>query len=313
MPDTRTERIAIENREQWLALRRQDVTASIAACLVGAHPYATAYGLWASKTGRIPDDVEETAPMRRGRLLESVAVQLLREDKPEWNIGQHPVGFYYRDPDARIGATPDVLGTDEHGKKIVVQIKSVEASVFRREWQDEDRSITPPMWIVVQAIIEASLTGAERAFVAPMVVSYGLDMPVIEVPLHAGIVGRIKTEVAAFWKLVDQGEAPDPDYARDGDIIGRIFPRDDGSEIDLTADNAFPMLVDQLAEARAEKKLAASREDEAKAGILAKMGGASYARMADGRRVSCRLQQRAGYSVAPSEFRVTRILNGRGR
>jgi predicted phage-related endonuclease len=38
--------------EEWLGLRREDVTASQAAALLGAHPYTTAYQMWADKTGR---------------------------------------------------------------------------------------------------------------------------------------------------------------------------------------------------------------------------------------------------------------------
>jgi len=314
------EKIQITDRESWLKLRQQDVTASVAGALLSdhsggagrrVHPYATAYALWMLKSGRITDDAEETPPMRRGRLLESVAVQMLREDRPEWKIEPYPVGLYYRDPAARVGATPDVLGTDESGKPLVVQIKSVEASVFRREWHDEQGDVTPPLWIVVQAILEAKLTGAERAFVAPLVVSYGLDMPIIEVPIHSGVYDRVKAEVAAFWALVESGTAPDPDLARDGEIIARIFPRDDGSEIDLSGDNQMPELVDQLVTAWADKKSAVARAKEAKGGIIAKMGAASFARIADGRRVSCKLQQSVGYTVGPREFRVTKILGGR--
>jgi len=300
------EKIQITDRESWLKLRQQDITASVAGALLSdhsggagrrVHPYATAYALWMLKSGRITDDAEETPPMRRGRLLESVAVQMLREDRPEWKIEPYPVGFYFRDPAARVG------------KPLVVQIKSVEASVFRQEWHDEQGDVTPPLWIVVQAILEAKLTGAERAFVAPLVVSYGLDMPIIEVPIHSGVYDRVKAEVAAFWALVESGTAPDPDLARDGEIIARIFPRDDGSVIDLSGDNQMPELVDQLVTARADIKSAVAREKEAKGGILAKMGAASFARIADGRRVSCKLIQRSGYSVGPTAFRATKIIS----
>src|SRR5258708_3490433 len=197
------ERNGSESREQWLACRSQDVTASIAGALLGVHPYSTAYGLYLLKKGLIAEDPEETGPMRRGRLLEPVAVQMLREDKPNWTIHDHPIGYYYRDPASRLGATPDVLATDEHGKPGIVQIKSVEPSIFRRDWKNEDGTIEPPLWIVVQGIIEAYLTGAEWAAVAPMVVGFGLEMPVIPIPLHAGILDRLKAEVSEFWQRIE--------------------------------------------------------------------------------------------------------------
>jgi hypothetical protein len=305
------ERIAITDREQWLSMRSQDVTASIAGALLGVHPYSTAYGLYLLKKGMIHEDPEETAPMRRGRLLEPVAVQMLREDRPDWTIHEHPVGFYYRDPEARVGATPDVIATNEHGQRGIVQIKSVEPSIFRRDWKTEDGVIEPPLWIVIQGIIEAHLTGVEWAAVAPMVIGFGVELPVIPIPIHAGIYDRIKAEVATFWDRIEQSQPYDPDYARDGSLIARLYPGDNGVEVDLSGDNEAPMYVDQLEAARAAKKAAEGDEKTAKAALASKIGDAAIARLSDGRRVSHKTQRRAGYFVNETEFRVLRILKGR--
>jgi YqaJ-like viral recombinase domain len=304
-------KVAITSREQWLTCRSQDVTASIAGALLGVHPYSTAYGLYLLKKGLIAEDPEETGPMRRGRLLEPVAVQMLREDRPDWIIHNHPIGYYYRDSVSRIGATPDVLATDEHGKLGIVQIKSVEPSIFRRDWKSEDGTIEPPLWIVVQGIIEAHLTGAEWAAVAPMVVGFGLEMPIIPIPIHAGILERIKFEVAAFWQRIEEGRNYDPDYGRDGSLIAKLYPQDNGAEIDLSSCNETPMFVDQLEAARAAKKAAETDEKSAKAALASKMGEASIALLSDGRRISHKTQSRAGYFVSESSFRVLRVLKGR--
>lgn len=305
------ERIKIENRDQWLAYRSQDVTASIAGALLGVHPYSTAYGLYLLKSGKITEDPEETGPMRRGRLLEPVAVQMLREDRPDWTIHDYPIGYYYRDRDSRIGATPDMLVTNEHHKMGVVQIKSVEPSIFRRDWQCEDRTIEPPLWIVVQAIIEAHLTGAEWAAVAPMVIGFGVEMPIIPIPIHVGILDRIKFEVAAFWQRIEEGRNYDPDYARDGALIAQLYPQDNGCEIDLSTDNETPGYVEMLENAREKKKFAESDEKIAKAALAAKMGDFQIARLADGRRISNKSQSRAAYYVSETNFRVLRVLKGR--
>lgn len=305
------ERIAIENREQWLALRQSDVTASIAGALLGVHPYSTAFGLYLLKTGKITEDPEETGPMRRGRLLEPVAVQMLREDRPDWTIEEYPIGYYFRDPVARIGATPDVFATNEHGKPGIVQLKSVEPSIFRRDWKTESGMVEPPLWIVVQAILETYLTGREWAAVAPLVVGFGLELPIIDIPIHAGIFARIKLEVDQFWQRVADGKAYDPDYARDGSLIAQLYPQDNGVEIDLSGDNEAPMYVDQLETSRAAKKIAESEEKIAKTGLAAKMGEASIALLSDGRRISNKTTNRAGYFVNETSFRTLRILKGR--
>ncbi len=312
------ERIAIESREQWLACRAQDVTASIAGALLGVHPYSTAYGLWLLKKGMIHEDPEETGPMRRGRLLEPVAVQMLREDRPDWTIEEYPIGYYYRDPVARIGATPDVFAINENGEPGIIQIKSVEPSIFRREWKTESGIIEPPLWIIVQAIIESKLTGRPWAAVAPRVIGFGVELPIIPIPVHDGIFERIKREVDGFWKRIEAGENYPADYARDGSLIAQLYPQDNGVEIDLSSDNALPEYIDLLENARAAKKNAETDEKMAKAAILERMGEAAIARIADGRRISNKSQNRnvgckhmPGLFCSQSEFRVMRLVKGR--
>lgn len=312
------ERKAIESHDGWLNDRKQFVTASAAGSLLGIHPYVTAYGLYLAKKGLISDDMEDTPVLRRGRLLEPVAVQMLREDKPGWTVEEYPVGYFYYDNETRIGATPDVFVTDENGRRGVVQVKSVEASIFRRDWKTEHGAIEPPLWIVVQALLEARLTGREFAAVAPMVIGFGIEMPVIEIPIHDGVYARIVSEVDQFWKRIEEGRNYDPDYARDGSLIAQLYPQDNGVEVDLSGDNALPGYVDLLEAARANKKAAKTDEDLAKAAISERMGHAAIARIADGRRISNKSQNRnvgcrhmPGLFCSQSEFRVMRLVKGR--
>lgn len=297
---------AITGRDQWLTLRDHDVTASVAAALMGIHPYATALSLWALKTGRVMEDPEETAPMRRGRLLEPVAVQLLREDYPDWTFSDHPIGLYYRDPAARIGATPDLFAKNEHGQWGIIQIKSVEPSIFRRDWKREDGLIEPPLWIVVQAIIEAHLTGFAWAAVAPMIVGHGLELPLTPVPLHQGIIERVKADVAHFWRTVESGHVPDPNYGRDGSLIEKLYAPD-GSVIDLSADNEVPDLVARKEQLASSKTDIENQQKDIKARLLHKLGSAAAGRIADGRYVSAKRVDRKGYEVGPSSYVDLRI------
>src|SRR5579862_1210871 len=97
----------VGGRDEWLGWRKKNVNASEGACLFGenAHPHLTVYKLWADKGGLLPPDPDNPT-LRRGRLLEPVAVELLREEQPGWKVWQPNV--YLHDLEARIGATPDV-------------------------------------------------------------------------------------------------------------------------------------------------------------------------------------------------------------
>lgn len=70
------ERFKSRNDAAWHRLRSQDITASVAGALLGEHEFTTVFELWALKTGRLFQDFEETPAIKRGRLLEPVAVQM---------------------------------------------------------------------------------------------------------------------------------------------------------------------------------------------------------------------------------------------
>jgi putative phage-type endonuclease len=306
------------DRSEWLAARKQDVTASDASALLGIHPYKTAFELWAEKTGRKPD-AEDNEVFRRGRALEYVAIDFLREDYPDWKITHSYNNRYFRDTDARIGATPDafVRIPDRKGTGII-QIKS--ASDFSmKNWRDpETKEIVPPTYVAVQAIIEATLTGASYAFVALIVSGHTLTLhPPIEIPLHLDLMNRVRREVADFWRLTESGSHPDADWKRDGELLEQLY-QPDGRVLDLRADNSLPGLLDEKATLAEQKSAIEKRQKEIKAELLDKMGLADpsaktsdpttdVARIADGRSITAKRQHRDGYTVKPTSFMDVRV------
>ncbi len=309
-PAAEIESHAIIDRAQWLALRKQDVTASSAAALLGVHQYTTAFELYREKRGEALD-VIETPPMRRGTLLEPVARQVLRDENPEIKFIEPNI--YLRDPAARLGATPDLYAECPRRGFGIVQIKSVAEPVFRSKWKGQidgdPEAIEPPLWIVVQAIIEAHLAKAQWAAVAPLVVGFGLDCPLIEIPLDNNaprVLANIKKATVDFWKCVETGVPPEFDYAKDGERIAALYGVTTGETIDLSRDNRIFEVHDALIAARADKKDATAREDAAKNEILAKMGSAEVAYLGEGRQLSAKQQSRAEHFVKASTFRVIR-------
>lgn len=298
-----------KDRAAWLAARGRDITASVVGALFGEHDYTTEFELWALKTGRAPRLEEDSPQMQRGRLLEPVAVQLLRERYPKWRLTHNAAeNVYFRDPAARLGATPDVIVEKSERGRGVVQIKSVEASAFRRKWLDEEGEPEPPLWIALQATLEAHLTGAEWAAVAPLVISHGLDMPLIDIPIVPGVIDAMKDRSAAFWLMIAEGREPVPDYARDGAIIDRLYSEsDDEHEIDLSGN-------DRVRELLASRRIVADRMRDDKsqieqidAEIKAAMGNAAVAHIGDGRRITWRTRVKAGAVIAPSRARVLQL------
>lgn len=285
-------RHAIKDRGHWLSMRATDVTASVAGAVLGIHPYQTPYGLWSLKSGQTSEDVQETSAMLRGTLLEPAAIEMLKRERPTWRV-DYPLGHYWRHDAIRIGATPDAMAVDpERDGFGVIQVKSVEPRIFRETWVDPDtREILPPMWIAVQALVEAKLTGASWAVVAVMRVGHGVDFDLIEVPIHEGAWARLVAEVGDFWKRVANNDPPPPDFGKDGAMFLANFAGDDAVEIDLAGDNRLLAILDERETLKAAEKAGAEAEKKRKAldaEILSKMGTAGRARAGDGRVVAAK-------------------------
>lgn len=296
------------DRDAWLAARRKDVTASVAGCLLGIHPYMTAYGLWAEKTGQIEPDTEETPALRRGRLLEPVVAAMLREERPDWWVSYAADNTYYRDPTARLGATPDSFARrpDIDGQGIV-QFKTVSEHAFRDNWLDPDtRDVVLPLWIAVQAIVEADLTEAHWATVAAMVVGRGIDLHIIDVPVHAGIRRRVRGAVAEFWALVDAGGRPDVDWKRDGATVLDVYRDSEAAVADLTSDADIDTLVARYLSATEMRSTADKEANLLKPQIIDALGNAEAGETARFQ-ITAKTQIRKAYQVKESSSRPLRI------
>lgn len=303
--------ITPKDRAAWLRARGKDITASTVGALFGEHEFLTAYELWARKTGRITQADDETPAMRRGRLLERVAVDILREDHPDWTIHHNAAeSVYYRDPAHRLGATPDAIVDAPHRGRGIVQIKSVEQTVYRRKWMNEDGQVEPPFWIALQATLEAHLTGARWAAVAPLVVGHGLDMPLIEIDLtHIdGVIAAMRERAADFWQMVEEGREPSPDYGRDGALIESIYAVGDArEEVDLTADAAIADAVERANVARANIQTWTQEAERAETRIKATMGTAEVAHLMGGRKATWKTHRRPNPGGLPTTYRVLRL------
>jgi len=315
------DRIPITSREQWLEARQQDVTASVAGALLGVHEYQTPFSLWALKSGRITEDPMETPAIQRGRLLEPVAEQLYFEKFPDVRKIEGN-DAYFRDPAIRLGGTPDIIVECPERGRGVVQIKSVGAMVFRKKWQpNRDDPAEPPVWIGIQALVEAYLAGAQWAQVAALVVDHGIDLHMVNVPLIPELLQKIISETGKFWANIDAGVEPDPDFRQDEQTIHSMYMALNPCVIDLTADNSLTLDIGRIkgfktiakdAEASAKEL---TNEIKHKVVKAAEDGGVPLGpkdpkpkiKIADGRSISWISYVRKAYSVEPAEVSYLRL------
>jgi hypothetical protein len=242
--------------------------------------------------------------MRRGQRLESVALDILKEDRPNWKIEPNPIpgGVVYVDREHHLACTPDALAFCSRGSG-TVQVKSVHERVFRKSWRSEAGEIELPLPIAIQISQEAMLTHASWACCAALVVDQGIDVHVIDVPIVPAMQTLIYERVAAFWDYVERDVPPPADYGRDLATIKAInLTREPEPEaLDLSGDNEFLDAIDTYD--LATKAIASTKEAQATAEALirAKMEGHGLATANDWL-IRHTLTKRKEYTVKATEF-----------
>jgi predicted phage-related endonuclease len=298
------ERHPITSREQWLELRKKDVTASVVGALWGYHPFTTAASVWAEKMGFMGPTLN-TGPMERGIRLEPVVAAWVQEKRPEWKIEKAAV--YLRDPYLRIGGTPDYFYVDGEGRRGVLQIKTASPSQFEEHWTQD----AAPLWIMLQTLTEAYLEGAQVATIAVLVSdAWTFELYLYDVPRHAAAEARIITAVEKFWRETEKGNQPDLDYDRDGALLNALYPRHVPAKLVDLPPGAVEVLerYERMDEA-IKTATAALEADKNRLKEWLTDAEAGHAIDKDGNEwvVTLRTQEREAYSVKETTFRRLRV------
>jgi predicted phage-related endonuclease len=294
------EQIPVTDRDEWLARRALDLTASDIAAAAGLDRFKTPLQLYAEKTGMIMP-AADNAMMRRGRWLESAVLEAIRDEHPEWDVV--PVKRYYRDTELRLGATPDARAVTDEPGFTNIQCKVVSRPTYERDW-----SAGPPTGYVLQTLTEAMLMGADRSLLAALVIdTYSAELYLHPVPRHEAAEARVRAMAVEFWANIAAGRRPAADYARDAEVIEALHPVSVSEPVlDLSGDNMLPVLLSHYAVQKSAMALAKKALGEIEAEIKEKLGDAEVAEL-PGWRISWKSQHRKEHLVKASDYRVLRV------
>jgi len=297
---SKIEVIPITSRSQWLSERRRDVTASDIGALFGCHPYRTLAQVWGEKH-RAAESRGDLPAMRRGRVMEPAVAEAVREAHPDWHINK--AHSYLRRSEWRLGCTPDYYLEPEGADldlPMILQCKTVSPE----KWQDWNEQ--PPLAYTLQTLTEALVCDAPSAKLAILVMNRALDLHIFDVPRHEAAEARIITATADFWALTE----PPTGWQHDADAVAALFPKDNGKEIDLSADNALPELLQERAVLKAQMSEAEKRCEVIETEVKAKIGDAAKAMLRDWR-ITYKSQHRAEKLMPAADFRVLRIVRNK--
>jgi len=300
------ERHKITSREQWLALRKADVTASAVGALFGVHQYQSLYSLYVEKSGlELP---EETNAMLEWRLmLESTVAAAVERQRPGWRIVK--ATEYLRDSELRLGATPDFYIEGDPRGLGILQAKTIAPAAYKKFWTDGQ----PPFWVSLQNAAELMLEyEADFGAVAGLVIDpWKIECPITDIPRHIGVEARIREAVKKFWDDVAAGREPTPDFGKDADLIAKLYPEEKPLKtVDLSGNNMLPLILAERAKLKHEADKIAQRIDEIETEVKFAIGDAEIASL-PGWSVSFKTQTRKAFSVKATSFRKLNITDNR--
>lgn len=293
------QREQIRSREQWLALRQADVTASDLGALFGHDPRKSPRQLYEEKKG-LTDDRDNDV-LRRGRWQEAAIVEMLAERHPEWRI-ERP-NEYIRDPVLRLGATTDRIAIFPDGECVVIECKSVVRPVFDEEWGDDG----PPIRVQLQALGNGMLRNVQRMLVAVLVRDRYSDEPhEFWIERHSAAEAKIVAGVRDFWRRIAESDPYPFDFARDKDLIAALHPKGGGPVVDLSQNNRIAFLCEEKLAWSQRRSACDKALDVIDAEITALLGDADRGEHPEFN-ISWKLQRRKETILPASEYRILRV------
>jgi len=152
-------------REEWLEARRQGVTASEVATVLGLSPWDSAFNLYWRKLGELDEQPDNDA-MSLGRHLEPWIADRWAEDHPEWHVQQS--GLYASTERAWQLATPDRRLT--HHTALATSVLEIKTSGTYEGWGPDGSDEIPPYYRA-QVLWQLDVLGLEVGHVTCLFLS----------------------------------------------------------------------------------------------------------------------------------------------
>lgn len=247
--------ITITSEAQWLDLRREDITSTMVPALFGLSPYTTRFELYHAKASGIEVPFKSNDRVEKGKRMEAAIAHEAALQEGWTNL--KPLDDYIRIPGRRAGSSFDFECMDADGNPLLVEVKMVDFFRHRDLWVDDQA----PEHIEIQG--QWQLEVADR-FPRVAIVAWAgtYDCNVYYRDRDRDMGAAMMTATDAFWADVDAGREPEPDFARDEDVIARMNRQLREQPADMTADQDFDLL---LARYEREKQQASEFDALAKA------------------------------------------------
>lgn len=214
-----------DDRDAWLAVRRQYLTASDMAAVMGHDTRKSAFQVWVDKTAElVAINPSFHSPMFWGSALEWPLAEIAAKEYG-WGITRGGALLRSR----RFPKLAATLDAEVEIKSIWVNYEGKNTSEFlRRDWDELEQE--PPTRVLLQAQEQLLVTDAPYAVVFCLI---GGNKPVkIRVDPHLEVQGAMVQRADWFLDLVER-RIPPPVTASDQRALEQLYPANDGSIVRL--------------------------------------------------------------------------------
>jgi len=208
--------------------RKSGIGGSDAAAVVGLSPFKTPFQLYCEKRGEVPENEEETLAMKFGTLLEEPIVSHYC-DVTGRQVRRQPMTAHTDHPFMLANIDRQIL-KDPRGPGIL-EVKTTNEWSGRGIHTENDI----PDHYFIQAQHYLAVYGYDWASLAILI--GGQRFVWFDVQREQAVIDELIRQEAAFWERVQAGNPPPIDGSeRTGELIKRMYPRDNGKIITLDAE-----------------------------------------------------------------------------
>lgn len=172
----------------WLDYRRQGLTATDTAKIMGMSKYGSAMDVYLDKLGALPA-IEENPKMKWGRKHEQAIIEALPEERPkvanakQWNVLLQSIDKPF------MLATLDGLAHEDGFGSVLIEAK---ASAAAKMWEDG-----PPDEYVLQLQKQLFVTGFKKGYLCALI--NGWDYRIFEFLRDDELIAMIVQAETDFW------------------------------------------------------------------------------------------------------------------
>lgn len=268
---------------------------------VGYQDMPSAYSLWARKSGLMPvSSFRDDGRVWLGQRIEPIIAELVTRNH-SWELIQSRI--YRYDEDARMGATLDYTVLAHPDGPGLVECKNRDYLEWRDHYTETEASERDLIQVAHQMALWPE---AQWACIAALVGGNDLRTYIYTRAALAERIEAVRQAWAAFWPLVEKGEAPSltaddtPAWLK---VHERIQPGTTRLEGDAAA--AFDQACIDYELLKAQAREAGKRADAARAAILEASEGMEMVRGAHYRAKLKRIQVAAEKAPRPASVRLT--------